>query len=723
MNTDDRKDKPEASACGRPTVQPQTERREWWLLAILVVATLVVYEPVRRAGFVWDDDVLLTGNRHVQSAAGLWTIWFGMESPDYFPMTSTLLWLQWRLWGAEPLGYHVVNVLFHLLSSVLWWRLLERLRIPGAWLAAAIFALHPVNVESVAWISEHKNTVAMVFLVLTLLAYVQFEDTGRQRWYWAAFGGFLLALLSKTAAAPLPVVLLGLAAWRRGKIERRDLWRTAPFFAAAALLAVVTLWFHHHKAIAGVAIRTDGFGARLAGAGWAFWFYLYKTVWPANLVFVYPRWVVDGASVLSYVPGVLAAAGFGACWWKRAQRGRAWLFALGFFVAMLTPVLGFLTISFMRYSYVADRWQYFAIMGPIALFAAGASRFKLPMLVRIGGAAALLVTLGSLTWRQSGMYHDLQTLWETTLRRNPNCAVAHNDLGHLLAQQGRTDEAIVHLENALALEPEDELTHYNLGYVLLQKDRVDEAVGHFEKCVALDRSSVEAHFQLGNARLRQGRADEALACFRKTVELGPEFAEGRFRLGDLLLQQGRVDEAVEQLRAALRVQPAYFDACTSLGIALFQSGRPEEALENFRRAVELQPAMAEAQINLGKALLQVGRAGEAVPFFRAALKLQPNDAPLLSELAWVLATSKDDAVRNGAEAVQLAQRAKELTGGRDPWVLRSLAAAFAEVGRFGEARGMMEDVLKRPEVRGDVGLTGELQNDLQFYAAGVAKRQ
>ncbi len=319
-------------------------RRRQILLAVALVAlTLLAYLPAMRGGFIWNDDTFLTGNPLIKSWDGLRRFWFTADPPDYFPLTSTSLWLEWRLWGMNPAGYHVVNVLLHALSAMLLWRVLKRLKAPGAWLAGLIFAVHPVNVESVAWITERKNTLAMALFMASLLAYLKFDEDDAPRAYALALGLFLLALLAKTSVIMLPAVLLLCAWWRRGRIRRRDILRAIPFAALSGALALVTAWYQYHRAIAAEVVRTDGFLARTAGAGWAAWFYLYKALLPAKLCFVYPRWAL-AVSFLSFLPDLLLLALLVLLWRNRRGWGRPLLFGLGYFLVSLAPVAGFLNI-------------------------------------------------------------------------------------------------------------------------------------------------------------------------------------------------------------------------------------------------------------------------------------------------------------------------------------------------------------------------------------------
>ncbi|MGO9204022.1 MAG: tetratricopeptide repeat protein [Limisphaerales bacterium] len=646
-----------AVAAGRPS----DFLRSLLLLALVVAA----YWPALHAGFIWDDDSLLTENPVVKAADGLRHIWFQAD----FPLALSSLWLEWRLWGMHPMGYHVANVLLHALSAVLLWRVLARLKVPGAWLAAAVFAVHPVNVESVAWIAERKNTLAMLFFALSLLAYARFEDTQRRRWYGLALAGFALALLSKTAVAPLPIVLLGLAWWRRGRLEWRDLLRMVPFFGLAILLGLMSIGFQHEAGAE--LVRTDSFWSRLAGAGWAVWFYLYKALLPVRLAFVYPQWRVNPANLLSYVPGLLVAASLLLCWRYRAGWGRAWLLSGGCFVAMLFPLLGFFNNYFMLFSPVAGRWQYFAIMAPIALASAGITLAlgrarRQRTVLTFASCGLLLLTLSVLTWRQCGVFLNSETLWRDTLAKNPeswmahyNLAVelqehgqageamehygqairyyprhakAHNNLALLLVREGRTPEAIEHYHAALEIEPRSAGALNNLGVALAAEGDYGQAVVQLQRALDIEPRAFDVLMNLARFLKAQGKTDAALQCYRKGVALFPGEAEPLRRLAGALAERGQIAEAVSLYRKALVASPNQVDVLLGLGNALASQKNYQEAVSSFRRALKVEPDSAGLHYNVGMVLGAQGKVGEARKEFQEAARLKPDFPEALRQL-------------------------------------------------------------------------------------------
>ena len=292
--------------------------------ALIILLTVLAYLPALRAGFVFDDYPLILDNRMVKAHDGLHRFWFTTQAPDYYPLTWSLWWAEWRLWGPHPFGYHAVNVLLHAANALLIWMVLRRLKIPGSVAGGLVFALHPVNVATVAWISEQKNTLSMLFYLIAILLYLRFDDEARWprsergwRWYGLSLAAFLLALFSKTAVVMLPVVLLGCLWWRRNRIRWKDLLYTLPFFALSLIFGLVTIWFQHNRALEGHVVQTVGFASRLATAGWVPWFYVYKTLLPFDLTVVYPKWQIDASHWLSYVPGVILIALLALFWWKR----------------------------------------------------------------------------------------------------------------------------------------------------------------------------------------------------------------------------------------------------------------------------------------------------------------------------------------------------------------------------------------------------------------------
>ena len=739
----------------RDAAQPLAERiagllrtlpdRPWLSALLLVSGTIIVYLPVWQAGLIWDDRTFVIDNPLIHRADGLYRFWFTTQPVDYYPVTSTMLWVEWRLWGANPMGYHVVNVLIHALSAVLLWRTLRRLNLPGSWLAAALFAVHPVNVESVAWITERKNTLALFFFLLSLLWYLRFDSgpsplaaapadrpqsstLGSQlRWYWLSLAAFLLALLSKTVVAPMPLVLLALAWWRRGRVGRRDLWRSVPFFVTAAAVGLISFWFQSHRAIGSDIVRTDSFWARLAGAGWAVWFYLYKAALPFGLSTIYPRWQIDGGQWWSYLPGLLLVGVLLACWRYRRSWGHGPLASLGYFVMMLLPVLGFLDIGFMAYSLVADHWQYFAIIGPLSLAAAtitaarglsGTRRF-LPV-VALGGA--LLLVLGGLTWRQCGIYVDPGTFWQAALTANPNAWLAHNNLGNFLFERGQVDEAMAHYKKALEIQPDYPMAHYNLGGVFRQKGQVDEAIVEFQKALQIQPQYSMAHYNLGEAFRQKGQVDEAIIHYEKAVEIRPEYAEAHDSLGAALLRKGQVEEAIVHLQKALEIRPNHAEDHNNLAGVLWQEGQVQEAIAHYQKALAIRPDYALAHHNLGKLLQQQGQVQEAITHYQRALEIDPDFAPACNSLAWVLATNPEASVRNGVRAIELAEKAQRLSRGSNPMFVATLAAAYAEGKRFPEATATAERALQLATAQNRTALANRLPTQIALYKTGSPYR-
>ena len=634
---------------------------------------MVAYLPAIRGGFVFDDNLLITENRLVHAADGLSRFWLTTDAADYYPLTWSVWWLEWRLWGANPLGYHVLNVLWHAANAILVWRILRQLKIPGAWLAGLVFALHPVNVATAAWISEQKNSLSMVFSAVAILLYLRFYEQRQWRWYGFSLGAFLLALLTKSAVVMLPVVLLGCVWWLRGRIRWKDVLYSVPFFVASLVLGLVTVWFQHYRALEGHAVRPEGFVARLAGAGWVPWFYLYKAVLPISLTVIYPRWEINPALWTSWLPGILLIGCFILFWRKRTTWGRPLLFGLGYFVATLFPVLGFFDQGFYRSSLVADHWQYYSIVGVIAVAVAAGER----VLGHPGkegryqggvvGAVAVLMVLGAATWQRCGVYADSETLWRDNLAKNPDawpaynnlgCAFqragksheaiglfeqalrlnpdypdAHNNLGVSLAKEGRIAEAFAHWQQALRLKPDYAEAHYNLGIALGQAGKMDEAIGQLEQALQLNPDYADAHNNLGAALAKVGRVPEALRHWDQALRLKPDYAEVYYNAGIAFGQAGRITEAIGYLEHALRLKPDYAEAHYDLGIALVRVDRMPEAMTHWEQALRLKPDYAEAHYNLGMALAQVGRVDEAIGHLEQALRFKPDLTEARNQLA------------------------------------------------------------------------------------------
>ncbi len=695
----------------------------WTFLAILA-AVVVVYFPALNGGLLWDDDVHVTPPE-LRSVAGLARIVFEPgTTQQYYPLTYSAFWLEHRIWGDAPLGYHLTNVFLHSLSAWLLGLLLVRLSVPGAWLAAWLFALHPVAVESVAWITEQKNTLSTVFLLAALLLYLGFDERRGRGDYLRATAVFLCALAAKSATVVLPAAILVILWWRRGRLSpKRDLIPLLPWFALAGVTAAVTVRIEGRLIRAVAEDWTLGFVDRILVAGRATWFYLGKLVWPAEIVFIYPRWRIDSSAAWQYL-FPLAAVGLTAALWLFRSRSRAPLAAWLLYVGTLAPTLGFFNVYVFRYSFVADHFQYVASMSLFALAAAALAGLssRIPPRAALGLAALLLSALGVKSWREAFEYRGAEIHYRAILAENPTAYLASNNLGLLLLgtdrnpeaielfenglkqkpdsselhhnlatalrSAGRNAEAILHSERALALRPSFAEAENNLGAALTDSGRAADAIPHLQRALELRPGYAEAENNLGVALGRLGRTAEALARYESALRTDPGYAEAESNAGSLLLSLGRTGEAILRFERALSLKPGYAEAENGLGAAFATMGRLDEARGHFEAALRSRPSYASAERNLGNLLASLGRAAEATPHFEAAARLQPESPEALADLA--LALSRENRL---PEAIHRWQQAVSL----DPWnpdLRFNLAVTLARSGQVKLARSALEETLR-----------------------------
>jgi tetratricopeptide (TPR) repeat protein len=628
-----------------------------WFFAGVLLLLLAAYGPALSGTLLWDDAGHVT-RADLRPLSGLGRIWFEVgATQQYYPVLHTAFWLEHRLWGDATLGYHVLNVALHALAATQFLVVLRRLAVPGATLAALLFALHPVCVESVAWIAEQKNTLSLVFYLAAALAYLRFDAERHWRRYALALFLFILGLMTKTVTATLPAALLVVFWWRRGRLDGwRDVLPLLPWFALGATGGLFTAHLEKIQIGAEGADFALGFMDRCVLAGKVFWFYLGSLAWPFDLLFVYPRWAIDATAPLQWGCLLAAAALFGLLLF-RARRQRGPLAAGLLFAGSLFPVLGFFNVYPFVFSYVADHFQYLASLALFAPAGAGLklATAKLPRAAATGLAALLLAGLGTLTWRQSRMYRDVFALWETTLAHNPGAWMAHHNLALALGAAGRVEEALPHLETVLRLHPDHAPAENNLGNLLIRLGRIPEALPHLERALQLHPAYPEAHNNLGSAYLSLERLPESRAHFEQALQLNPDYAVAHRNLGVVLAMSSRFPEAIDHFAAAARLDPDYADAEINWAVTLMLTQGLPDAVPHFERAVAIDPASVDARLTYGRALLEHGRYDEAIAQFEAILRLHPNqaDAHMNLALAFRQLGRKEEAIRHYTEALRL----------------------------------------------------------------------
>ncbi|MCH7600764.1 MAG: tetratricopeptide repeat protein [Myxococcales bacterium] len=555
------------------------------LLALLIVAmTVAAYAPALEAGFVWDDNDYVTHNPLLAAPDGLARIWLSMDAPSqYVPMVYTTLRLEYGLWGIDPLGYHLDNILLHAINALLLWWLLRRLDFRGAWLAAAIFALHPVHVESVAWIAERKNVLSLLFSLCSALAWFRYLDHATRRspsLFLLSLGFYALALTSKATACTLPAALLILTWFRGFRIDRRRILEMTPFvFLGFAMGLLIMFWERFHIGTRGETFSLS-FAEALLVAPRAVWFYLGKLMWPVDLTFSYPRFEIDLGSPNQYIPLVAGVALLWLLWRNQRRIGRAPIAAALFFVATLGPMLGFIPLFTFWYTFVADHYQYVASIGPIALFAGGLAqvqqRWAVPRVGLIAASAGLLLVLGSLTSWQCRIYENRETLWRDTIAKNPQSWMAYTNLGRYLLAEERWKEAANAYSTALAIRPRNERAHVGIADAMVATGRPEIARRHFEAALELEPNQPGVHRSLAILAWRRGEGEVAIVHHRAVIRLVPKSAQANFLLGRGLDQLGRRRDAIQAYQRALVLNPGHRGASRALSAHPDHNSEPED---------------------------------------------------------------------------------------------------------------------------------------------------
>jgi Flp pilus assembly protein TadD len=645
--------------------EPDQSRIRFWLGAGLIFAiVLVVYRPILPGSFVIDDESLIVrDNTLVNGTYSPWNIWFQTD----FTLATFGWWLQRLLWGENPAGFHAVCLTLHAISGILIWRILARLKIPGPWLAAVLFMVHPVCVNSVARISELKNTLSLPFFLFAFLGYLHYETgalypeisnqpekhPSRHRatlWYGFSLIAFVLSLLSKTTSVMLPVLLLACAGWQRRRITRWDVLHTLPFFVLSLAFGLMSVWFQKHQALitARLTLQSSSFLERLAGAGQDFWFYAGKVFWPVNLSVIYPAWRSAPGSFAAYLPVLLAATVFVLCWRFRRSWGRHVLFGLGCFAISLFPALGFFDAQFLTMGRVSDHLQYLPMIALVVLATAWLASVPGKIIYQVA-AVALILTLSVLTFQRAEVFASQESLVRDTLAKNRAAWTSYNDLGIVLAKRGDYDAAVREFQNAL-------------------------------RC-------------------------------------NTDYADARLNLGLALMLQGKPTEAEPQLLSVLKDKPYEPLAHQQLAKILESEGRNPEALYHLKVAMLFKPDV-ETSLSLASLYYNTGNFSTTVEQLHRVLALKPDQTDALNNLAWILATCPDDTVRNGTEAVQHAERACRLTDYKQSALISTLAAAYAEAGRFPEAVATAERAVKMQTASGETRMADINNQLLTLYRSG-----
>jgi tetratricopeptide (TPR) repeat protein len=703
-----------------------------WVCILLAAMTWLVFGQTLEHEFVnYDDELYVADNPAVPGGLSLKGIVWAFThnvNVNWTPLTVISHMLDCQFYGLYAGGHHLTNLLLHAATTILLFLVLRQMTAalwPSAFVAA-VFAVHPLHVESVAWIAERRDVFSGLFFMLTLGAYAGYA---RHRW---SLGRYLmvvlmlaLALMSKPMVVTLPFVLLLLDYWPLKRFpqpgDRLIPWRLivekVPLLALSGAACVATLFAQKE------AIQSVPLSLRIGNALVSYVAYLGQMIYPVGLAVFYPYpgnglalWKMIAAFVLLLVISAGAVA---------IRRKQPWfLFGWLWYLGMLVPAIGLIQSGLRaradRYTYLPQIGLYVLLTWAAVELCAGWRHRR----VMLGGCITIiLVALIFCARVQTSYWQNSESLWTHTLACTSDNAVAHNNFGVTLLQKGKVNEAFTHYQKALQINPGYVEAHINFGNALLQKGNVDEAITHYQKALQINPGCADAHINLGNVLLKKGSVDEAIAHYQKALEIKPDYAEVHLNLGSALIKKGSMDEAIDHYQKALEIKPDYAEAHLNLGSALLKKGSVDEAIVHYQKALQIKPDYAKAHIDLGNALLKKGSVEKAITHYQKALQIKPENTEAQNNLAWVLATALQASLRNGRQAVELAQQANQLAGGENPIILRTLAAAYAEAGRFSDAQRSAQKTMALARAAGQSNLVEQLNGELKLYTAGLPFHQ
>jgi tetratricopeptide (TPR) repeat protein len=620
-------------------------------IVVIIGATLWVYSPAFHGGWLWDDIKYLPENPLLHDPARLWKIWFEPgHRMEYYPIESTVQFAQWTLWKNNTLGYHLTSVILHAVSALLVWRLLAKIGVRLAWWGGLIFAVHPMMVESVAWVVELKNTLSLPPLLLAMCLYIDYDERKSRLDYLLVLGLFVVSMLCKSTGMMLPPVLLLYAWWNRGHVTWIDVKLSAPFFGISLVLGLLGLGLMVQFNVAPTSPVSVSALARLDTIGREMILYVIRFLYPVDLLPVYPSGLVT-PTLGGLLPWLLTGGVLYGSWLKRDRWGKHVLLGLGFFLLNMVPTLGSIYASLPNMIWSLDHMFYVPSIGLIGLIVAGAGRLqqKIRPALRPGvsGVLAILVALLALECRwYVGFYQNEEVFWRYTLRNFSNSAVAHDNLGHYLLRNDRLQEAVDQLGQSLQIDRTSAIAFNNLGNALRRQGRPEEAREQFRQAVKLDPKYAEAHNNLGNSLLQTGQISEAISQLEEAVRLRPNYADAHNGLGNALVLNDQIPQAIEEYKASVRINPDLPEAHNGLGNALLQTGQLPEAREQCQEALRLNPNYTDAYCTLGLIEAQLGQIPEAIDCFKKAVQLAPNNAKIRKGLEWVESLQKDGAKTN-----------------------------------------------------------------------------